>query len=169
MKRRLFVKKTSIVSMGILALSGAEIFANNTKKENSVIDLLPLSDISNKIIVKGKILDANTSQPIENCTIVVKAKTNRLFNSTKEIQPSNGDYSIVSGFSQEGKSSKKIKIKISADGYKTYNSYLYISANGCNIHSQEWEYNKNFDINDCPKNIKIGNETLSTFNFKLIK
>ena len=29
---------------------------------------LPLSNISNKIIVKGKILDANTSQPIENCT-----------------------------------------------------------------------------------------------------
>lgn len=169
MKRRLFVKKTSIVSMGILALSGAEIFANNTKKENSVIDLLPLSNISNKIIVKGKILDVNTSQPIENCTIIVKAKTNRLFNSTKEIQSSNGDYSIVTGFLPKGKLSKKIKIEIIAEGYKTYNSYLYISANGCNIHSEEWNYNKNFDSNDCPKNMKVGNETFSTFNFKLVK
>ena len=169
MKRRLFVKKTSMVSMGILAFSGTEIFANNAKEESSVIDLLPISKISNKIIVKGTILDAHTSQPIENCSIIVKTKSNRLFNTTKEILSTNGDYTIVSGFIPEGKLSKKIKIKITAEGYKTYNSQIYISTNGCNIHSDEWNYNKNFNLNDCPKNIKIGNETLSTFNIKLIK
>lgn len=171
MERRLFVKKTSMVSMGILALSGAEIFANNTttKKENTVIDLLPISKISNKVIVKGSIIDAHTSQPIENCTIYVNTKTSRFFSTTKEIQSSNGDYSIVSGFATRGKLTRKIKIKITAPGYKTYNSQIYVSKNGCNLHSDEWKYNKNFDMNDCPRNIKIDNETLSVFNFKLIK
>ena len=171
MERRLFVKKTSMVSMGILAFSGAKIFANNTteKKENTVIDLLPISKTSNKIIVKGMIIDALTSQPIDNCIINVTTKTNRLFNTTKEIKTSNGDYSIVSGFAPEGKITRKIKIKITAPGYKTYNSQIYISKNGCNLHSDEWNYNKNFNIDDCPKNMKLDNETISVFNFKLVK
>ena len=39
----------------------------------------------------------------------VKAKANRLFNSTQDIVSFNGDYTIISGFTEEGKVSKKIK------------------------------------------------------------
>ncbi|WP_136668967.1 carboxypeptidase-like regulatory domain-containing protein [Flavobacterium sp. H122] len=169
MKRRLFVKKTGIVSMGILAFSGAKVFANTTEEKSSVIDLLPFSEVSQKIILKGSIVDAITSQPIGDCKMTVKAKTNRLFNTTKNILTSNGDYTIVSGFIPEGKISRKIEVEIEADGYKTYTSFIYLSVGGCHLHSKEWDYNKNFDHNNCPKNKRIGSEIVSLFNFRLVK
>ncbi|MCL9807204.1 hypothetical protein NAT51_16845 [Flavobacterium amniphilum] len=170
MKRRLFVKNASIVSMGILAVSGTNVFANNTEKEKStVIDLLPLGKASKKIVLKGIILDATTSQPIENCKMSVKAKVNRLFNSTQDILTSNGDYTIISGFTDAGKISKKIKVEITAPGYKPYTGYIYLSTSGCNLHSDEWNYNKNFDYKDCPKNQHLENEIASSFNFRLVK
>ena len=156
--------------MGILAVSGTDVLANNTEKEKStVIDLLPLRKVSKKIVLKGAIIDATTLKPIENCKISVKAKVNRLFNSTQDILTSNGNYTIMSGFSEEGKISKKIKVEITANGYKPYRSYIYLSASGCNLHSDEWNYNKNFDYNDCPKNQQSENEIASFFNFRLVK
>ncbi|HKX85338.1 MAG TPA: hypothetical protein VJL37_01610 [Flavobacterium sp.] len=170
MKRRLFVKNVSIVSMGILAVSGTDVLANNTEKEKStVIDLLPLRKVSKKIVLKGEILDATTLKPIENCKMSVKAKVNRLFNSTQDILTSNGDYTIISGFTEEGKVSKKIKVEITATGYKPYTGYIYLSTSGCNLHSDEWNYNKNFDYKDCPKNQQLENEIASFFNFRLVK
>ena len=104
MKRRLFVKNAGIASMGILAISGTNLFANNTEKgKNTVIDLLPLRKVSKKIVLNGAILDATTLKPIENCKMSVKAKVNRIFNSTQDILTSNGDYTIISGFTGEGK------------------------------------------------------------------
>lgn len=156
--------------MGILAISGTNVLANNTEKEKStVIDLLPLKKVSKKIVLKGTILDATTLKPIENCKISVKTKVNRLFNSTQDILTSNGNYTIMSGFSEEGKISKKIKVEIKATGYKPYTGYIYLSTSGCNLHSDEWNYNKNFDYNDCPKNKQSEDEISSFFNFKLIK
>lgn len=170
MKRRLFVKNVSIVSMGILAVSGTDVLANNTEKEKStVIDLLPLRKVSKKIVLKGAILDATTLKPIENCKMSVKAKVNRLFNSTQDILTSNGDYTIISGFTGEGKISKKIKVEITATGYKPYTGYIYLSTSGCNLHSDEWNYNKNFDYKDGPKNQQSENEIASFFNFRLVK
>lgn len=170
MKRRLFVKNVSIASIGILAMSGTDVLANTTEKDKStVIDLLPLRKVSKKIVLQGAILDATTLKPIENCKMSVKAKANRLFNSTQDIVTSNGDYAIVSGFTDEGKISKKVKVEITASGYKPYTGYIYLSTSGCNLHSDEWNYNKNFDYNDCPKNQHLENEIASFFNFKLVK
>lgn len=156
--------------MGILAVSGTDVLANNTEKEkNTVIDLSPLRKVSKKIVLKGSILDATTLKPIENCKLSVKTKMNRLFNSTQDILTSNGDYTIISGFTDGGKISKKIKVEITATGYKPYTGYIYLSASGCNLHSEEWNYNKNFDYKDCPKNQHLENEIASFFNFRLVK
>jgi sarcosine oxidase delta subunit len=169
MKRRLFIKQVSIVSTGILAFSGTKIHANNTEEKSTVIDLLPFANVSKKITLKGAILDATTFEPIENCKMTVKAKRNRIFNTTKDILTSNGDYSIISGFTSTGKTHEKIEVEIKAMGYKTYKGFVYLTTNGCNLHSEEWNYNKNFDNNHCPKNETIGSETISSFNFQLIK
>jgi hypothetical protein len=170
MKRRLFIKQASLVTTGVLAFSGTEIYANESKQKSNVIDLLPFASTDSKIKLKGTIVDANTSQPIENCTMIVKTKKNRLFSTTKEITTTNGDYSILSGFTATGKMSDKIQIEIKANGYKTYNSHIYLSSKGCNLHSDEWKYNKNFDYNLCgPKDETVGNHTTSLFNFQLVK
>jgi hypothetical protein len=146
MKRRLFVKNVSIVSMGILAVSGTDVLANNTEKEKStVIDLSPLRKATKKIVLKGAILDATTLKPIENCKMSVKAKVNRLFNTTQDILTSNGDYTIISGFTNEGKITKKIKVEITATGYKPYTGYIYLSTTGCNLHSDEWKHETTID------------------------
>lgn len=157
--------------MGILAVSGTNIMANNSEKEqkSSIIDLLPLSKVSKKIVLKGSIIDASTLKPIENCKMSVKTKFNRLLNSTQDILTANGDYKILSGFTSEGKISKKIKVEITATGYKPYTGYIYLSAGGCHLHSNEWNYNKNFDYKNCPKNEQLENEISSFFDFRLIK
>lgn len=171
MKRRLFVKNVSMASMGILAISGTDVLANNSEEvtKSTVIDLLPLRKISKKIVLKGSILDATTLRPIENCKMSVKTKFNRLLNSTQDILTANGDYTILSGFTSEGKISKKIKVDITATGYKPYTGYIYLSSGGCHLHSNEWNYNKNFDHNHCPKNEHLENEISSFFNFRLVK
>ena len=171
MKRRLFVKNVSMASMGILAISGTDVLAKNSEEvtKNSVIDLLPLRKVSKKIVLKGSILDATTLKPIENCKMSVKTKFNRLLNSTQDILTVNGDYTILSGFTSEGKISKKIKVEITATGYKPYAGYIYLSAGGCHLHSNEWNYNKNFDYSHCPKNEHLENEISSFFNFRLVK
>ncbi len=169
MKRRLFVKQTSIVSLGILTFSGLKTQANNTENKNTVINFLPLTNASKKITLRGTIVDAITKMPIENSTMTVKAKANRLFNSTKEIVSNNGEYSILSGFSEEGKIVKKMEVEIKASGYKTFKGFIYLTTNGCNLHSDTWNYNKNFDYNHGPKNIVDGSQILSEFNFQLVK
>lgn len=169
MKRRLFVKHTSIVSLGILAFSNVKMQANTTENKNSVIDLLPFTNATKKITLKGAVVDAATKMPIGNSKMVVKAKTNRLFKTTKDIVSSDGNYAIVSGFTAEGKTLKKLEVEITAEGYKTFTGFIYLTTNGCNLHSDAWDYNKNFDYNDCPKNIQNDTNVLSEFNFQLVK
>jgi hypothetical protein len=169
MKRRLFIKQASIVSTGILAFSGTKIHANNIEEKSTVIDLMPFATASKKITLKGAILDATTFEPIENCKMTVRTKRNRIFNTTKDILTSNGDYSLISGFTSTGKIHEKIKVEIKANGYKTYTGFVYLTTNGCDLHSEEWNYNKNFDYNHCPKNETIGNHTISSFNFQLVR
>ena len=169
MKRRLFIKQASIVTTGVLALSGAEVYATESKQKSTAIDLLPLSATSSKIKLKGTIIDATTFQPIENCQMIVKTKKNRLFTTTKDIVTSNGEYSILSGFTASGKTMEKIQVEIKAKGYKTYASFIYLTPLGCNLHSEEWNYNQNFDYKHCPKSETIGTQTISLFNFQLVK
>jgi hypothetical protein len=170
MKRRLFVKQTSIASLGVLAFSSVKTHAkNNEEAKNTVIDLLPFANATRKTTLKGAIVDATTHMPIEDCKMEVTAKTNRLFKTSKIILTPKGEYTILSGFTADGKTLKKLEVKITAAGYKTYIGNVYLTANSCNLHSDTWNYNKNFDSKYCPKNTTIGNETFSEFNFQLVK
>ena len=60
-------------------------------------------------------------------------------------------------------------VQIIADGYKPYEGTIYMTKAGCHVHSEEWAYNSNFKPEFCPENKVIENQTLSKFNFHLVK
>ncbi|TDE28225.1 hypothetical protein E0I61_11865 [Flavobacterium ranwuense] len=169
MKRRQFVKSTAIFTTGALVFSETEIHASISKKESDVLDLKPLVNSKDKISINGFVRDFETLQPITNAKMNVSVKRNRFFPTYRELNSKNGSYTINSGFTNSGKISEKLEIKIIADGYKTYIGYLYLTKNGCNLHSSEWDYNPKFNPEYCPKNNKSFDETTSKFNFHLIK
>ncbi len=171
MERRFFIKQASIVTTGLLALSNTDVFASESKeKSNTIINIMPFSATSLKIKLKGNVVDAITLQPIKNCKMIVKTKKNRFFATTKDIVTENGNYTIQSGFTAAGRLMEKVQVEIHANGYKSYQSFIYLTPNGCSLHSQDWNYNKNFDYNiHCPKNESIGNQINSVFNFHLVK
>lgn len=169
MKRRQFVKSTAIFTTGALVFPETEIHASISKKESDVLDLKPLIYSKEKISINGFVKDFETLQPITNARMNVSVKRNRFFPTYRELNSKNGSYTINSGFTNSGKISEKLEIKITADGYKTYNGYLYLTKNGCNMHSSEWDYNPKFNPEYCPKNNKSFDEITSKFNFHLIK
>lgn len=76
----------------------------------------------------------------------------------------------LSGFNVSNtKVNEKISIQIETEGYKPYKNTIYFSAKGCYIHSEEWNYNPNFKSEFTPKNNRSENETISSFNFHLVK
>ncbi|MFC5682457.1 hypothetical protein ACYE2N_11700 [Flavobacterium sp. MAHUQ-51] len=169
MKRRQFVKSTAIFTTGALVFSETEVHASTSDKESNVLDLKPIVNSKEKISIKGFIKDFDTLQPITNANINISVKRNRFFSTYRELNSNNGSYTINSGFSDSGKNSNKLKVKITANGYKTYNGYLYLTKYGCNIHSSEWDYNPKFNPDYCPNNNKSSDEITSKFNFHLIK
>ena len=171
MKRRNFVKRLGVFTTGTIALSGSNLYASQAQNEtqNAIIDLSPLSS-TDYFLLKGKFIDALTLQPIKNVKMVAKVTQNRFFALNESVISTDGTYQIQSGFSSnKNKMNEKVNIEITADGYKTYKSAIYLSPIGCNIHSEEWNYNPNFKVENCPKNTNIENKTLSTFNFHLVK
>jgi hypothetical protein len=170
MKRRLFLKKTSIATTGILLFSGSELYSENIAvKKSNIIDLSPISISAKKITLKGSIIDSQTLQPIRNSQISIKMKNNRMFSTNKEMVSQEGEYNVVSGFTASGQVRKKMYVEIKADGYKPYDGIIFVTPSGCNLHSNEWAYNKNFDPSNCPQNKSNGDETLTMFNFHLVK
>ncbi|MEO8516580.1 MAG: hypothetical protein ABI426_07550 [Flavobacterium sp.] len=169
MERRLFVKKTALMTTGVLALSGSNLYASTEEKKSDIIDISPIATSKNKIILKGFILDAITFKKIEVSEIEVKVRRNRLFSTKESIEKANGSYHIVSGFTNSGKIREKLNVKITAFGYKPYEGCLYITKNGCQIHSEEWDYNPNFKPEFCPKNDISDSQTEVKFNFHLVK
>lgn len=174
MERRKFVKKLSVFTTGALVLSGSNLYAldtdSETKTENTSINLTPLSFIDKKITLKGNFIDSETLEPIHSVVLKAKVKKNRFLPLSKTIEPKNGSYEIQTGFSSNGnKINEKVTIEISAEGYKTFSSNLYLTANGCNIHSEIWDYNPKFKMEYCPKNSSNGNHTVSAFNFHLVR
>lgn len=168
MERRLFVKKTALMTTGVLALSGSNLYASTEEKKSNRIDLSPITASTNKIILKGSILDAITLKKIEASEIEVKVKRNRFFSIKEAIEKTNGSYHIISGFSGS-KVREKLHIKINANGYKPYEGCLYVTQNGCHVHSEEWKYNPNFKPEFCPENTFFNNLTEVKFNFHLVK
>lgn len=169
MERRLFVKNTTLLTSGILALSGSNLYASSEEKKSDVIDLSPVSTSKNKIVLKGLILDSVTFKKITVQKIDVQVKRNRFFSTKQSIENTNGSYHILSGFTNSGKVYEKMSVQITADGYKPYEGYVYMTKDGCHIHSEEWQYNPNFKPEFCPKNTTSGNQTLSEFNFHLVR
>ena len=169
MSRRLFVKNTGIFSMGLMAFSGNPLFGKNTETNHTTIDLMPLIAVDKKITLQGTIVDAVTSLPITGCKMKVITKNNRLFKTTREIASQTGVYSIMTGFSTTRKISKTLEIQIEAPGFKTYRGFINLSTTGCHLHSEEWNYNKNFNPEHCPENNTINDEISSTFHFRLIR
>jgi hypothetical protein len=167
MERRLFIKNASVFTSGLLVLSGAKSFATNQDQLSKNIDFTPFSS-TKKVVVHGKILDSKTNLPVV-ANIVVKIKRNRFFPLTKTIESANGMYLVQSGFSNSGKMSEKMEVKIEAKGYKTYNGLLYLNPNGFHIHSNEWDYNPDFKPEYCPENSDSESELNSKFNFYLVK
>lgn len=169
MKRRQFVKSTAIFTTGALVFSETEVHASTSEKESNILDLKPIINSKEKISINGFIKDFETLLPIINANINVSLKRNRFFSTHRELNSVDGSYVINSGFSDSGKISEKLEIKITANGYKAYKGYLYLTKNGCNLHSNEWDYNPKFSSEYCPKNIKSFDEITSKFNFHLIK
>ena len=97
-----------------------------------------------------------------------KINRNRLFPNRQKLESKDGRYSIESGFTKN-KKSDKVFINIIAEGYKPYENTIYLTSKGCNIHSNEWNYNPNFNFENCPNNQRLGNHMLSTFNFHLVR
>lgn len=169
MERRLFVTKTTLLATGILALSGSNLYASNEEKNLNIIDLSPIIASKNKVILKGLILDSITFKKIDIQRIDVKIKRNRFFSVKQSIEKANGSYHIVSGFTNTGKTYEKMHVRITAEGYKPYEGTIYITKSGCHIHSEEWIYNPNFNTEYCPENNILDNQTVSRFNFHLVK
>lgn len=171
MKRRLFLKQTGIATTGVLLFSGAEVTAHDLADipSKNRIDLSPISFVANKVTLTGLILDSETQQIISTCQIKVKIKNNRLLSNTEEIKVTNGSYEVLTGFTNSCRIRKKLEVQITAEGYKPYQGSIFISHKGCNIHSDEWVYNQDFNTNQCPQNVVSGNKTTSQYNFFLVK
>ena len=169
MKRRQLVKSTAIFTTGALVFSEIDAHASISEKESDILDLKPFINSKEKISINGFVKDFETLQPITDVRMSVSVKRNRFLTTYRELNSRNGSYTINSGFANSGKISEKLEIKITANGYKTYKGYLYLTKNGCNLHSSEWDYNPNFKPDHCPKNNKSFGEITSKFNFHLIK
>ena len=156
------------MSAGILLFSNSQLLAEE-KKANNTIDLSPLSIHSKKVKLKGNIVDSKKFETISNCQITVKIKNSRLLFSSNTMESQDGAYSVLAGFTKHGKVHKKMHLEIKAEGYKTYNGSLYLTSTGCSLHSDEWKYNPGFNPENCPENITKGVETVTSFNFHLIK
>lgn len=168
MERRKFVKRLSVFTTGSLVLSGSNMYASGVDKKTNNIDFLPLSSIDSKITLKGSFIDSKTFQPIKSVKMNAKVKRNRFFALNESIQSIDGNYKIQSGFSEKNRS-EKVNIEIVAEGYKPYNSNIYLTAHGSDIHSEEWNYNPDFKSEYCPKNENDCNQILSTYDFHLVK
>jgi hypothetical protein len=169
MKRRQFVKSTAIFTTGALVFSETKVHASISEKESDVLDLKPLANLKEKISINGFVKDFETLQPITNAKMNVSVKRNRFFPTYRDLNSKNGSYRINSGFTNSGKISEKLEVQITADGYKKYKGYLYLTKNGCNLHSSEWDYNPNFSADYCPKNSRAVDDIISKFNFHLVK
>ncbi len=167
MERRLFAKKASLLASGVLIFPTG-IISSTPEQNNSNLDLTPLFITGKKIIIKGLILDSKTHLPITT-DINVKVKRNRFYSKKHSITAINGSYSIYSGFSNSDKISEKVIIEIKINGYKPYESNLYITKKGCNVHSDQWQYNPDFKSEYCPVNKEESEFVLSKFNFYLVK
>lgn len=163
MERRSFIQKTALASTFALFVSPKTLFAN--EQNQASIDLSSIFANGKNIKLSGATLDAITQTEIA-AKISVKSGSG-IFSKFREVELIKGQYSINSRISS--KANNKLKIKIEAKGYKTFKGNLYLTSNGCRIHSEMWAYYADFKPEYLPKNKVNENEIISKFNFHLIK
>jgi HKD family nuclease len=78
-----------------------------------------------------------------------------------------GQYSIFENILK--KRNHKIKIKIDADGYKTFFDTIYLTKLGWLTDGEIWSYNPNFKPEFIPKNEINSTLINSKLNFHLVK
>ena len=163
MERRTFVQKTTLISSIALLSSPIELLANETA--NCELDLTSFLSQGKKIIINGSAFDSISNNSI-NATIKV-ASGYGLFSKTRTSTIKNGRYLIAGNVLKEGM--HKIKVKIEAEGYKTFDGHFYVNKTGCLIHSDMWQYNPDFKPEFIPKNSITTDSINSKFNFYLVR
>lgn len=163
MERRSFVKKSTLLSSIALLSSPIALVANDIN--TNAIDVSSFLTVGKKVKITGFAFDADTQQTIP-ATIQVKTGYG-LFSKTRAAVAHNGQYEIAGNVSRE--SSSKIKVKVEAQGYKTFEGYIYLTSLGCKIHTDIWKYNPNFKKEFIPKNEVTAEQVDSKFNFYLVK
>ena len=163
MKRRTFIQQTATLSTVTLLSSPLELIAKETS--NCELNLSSFISSGKKAVVNGFAIDAISKKPI-NANIEIKSDSG-IFTKTRTGIIQNGQYSIVGNVLTKG--NHKIKVKIEADGYKTFFSTIYLTKLGCRIDSEMWSYNPDFKPEFIPKNEITSTLINSKFNFLLVK
>jgi hypothetical protein len=163
MERRSFVKKSTLLSSIALLSSPMALVANDINSHS--VDVSSLLTVGKKVRISGFTFDSDTKQAIP-ATIQVKAGYG-LFSKTRDAVASSGHYEIAGKVAHD--ISSKIRIKVEAQGYKTFEGYIYLTSLGCRIHTDMWKYNPGFKKEFIPKNEVTAEQVESKFNFYLIK
>lgn len=162
MERRSFVKKSALLSSIALIASPTVLVAGESN--NHSMNVASLLTVGKKVKISGFAYDAETKKLID-ARIQVKSGYG-LFAKTRQGMASQQKYEIIGSVSDN---SNKIAVKIEANGYKTYEGFIYLTQSGCSIHSEMWKYNPNFKSEFVPKNEVSSNEVNSKFDFYLVK
>jgi hypothetical protein len=163
MERRLFVKRTALLSSLALVASPSALLADEAPQNE--INISPLLSQGNNLKITGLIIDSESKKAI-NATIEIKTGYG-IFGRTKRMNTLQGGYAIKSKMSKND--NKKVKITIEAEGYKTYQGHLYLNGQGCAIHTDMWKYNPKFNAENIPQNKNTSEGIHATFNIPLVK
>lgn len=163
MERRSFIQKSTL--LGSLALfSSTDVLLANTNKSNK-IDLSSFINKGKVLNLTGKVICAESKQNV-NAKISIKTGFG-LFSKYKSLNVSQENYHIIEKLDLHDH--KKIKVKVEAEGYKTFEGYLFVNSQGCSIHTDMWKYNPKFNSENIPSNQVLKSEINSNFNFELVK
>lgn len=163
MKRRFFLQKAGVVSATALLTTPTDLLASESP--NCQLDLSSIMSQGKNFFVNGFAFDAISNASID---AVFEIKSGYgLFTKTRKATIKNGQYSIIGNTLKEGL--QKIKVKIEAQGYKTFEGSIYLSNLGCRIHSDMWKYNPNFKPEFTPKNDITADLISSKFNFYMVR
>jgi len=163
MKRRSFIQKTSLLS-SVAILAGTDTLFANANKTNK-IDLSSFLNKGKLLNLTGKVICAETQQALD-AKISIKTGYG-LFAKYKTLEVKSENFHIVEKLDLHD--AKKIKVKVEAEGYKTFEGPLYVNSQGFSIHTDMWKYNPKFKSENVPANQVLSTEIKSAFNFELVK
>lgn len=95
---------------------------------------IPVQGQSTNVTITGKVIDANTSDPISGATVIISTGFGQGIESDTLKTDSNGE---INGSISLDSSAYGIAYSISADGYAISNSYAMVSSNTIDIGTVE--------------------------------